>query len=103
MEIIKDNLFDVLVIAGLITIILITVWCIIELFNVLFKFTKYIILYYEYKRNEDLYDLRNKLVISKDGTISSSCIRDLKKQEEILHRAIKHIENTKELREKYSR
>lgn len=103
MEIVKDKLFDVLVIAGLITIILIIVWCIIELLNTLFKFTKYIIMYYEYKRNEDLYDLKNKLVISKDGSIPYSCIGDLKEQEEILHKAIKYIENTKTLREKYSK
>lgn len=49
-------------------------------------------------------DLKNKLVVSKDGKISYSClIDDLDEQEKILHKAINHTKEIKALREKYSR
>lgn len=101
MEIIKNILFDLLVIIGLIAIILTVLWWVIELLNRLFKLSKYIIMYHEYKRNENLYDLKNKIVVSKDGKISSSCyINDLNEQEEILIKAINHTKELKALQEK---
>lgn len=104
MELIKNTLFDLLVIIGLIAIILTVLRWVIELLNRLFKLSKYIIMYHEYKRNENLYDLKNKLVVSKDGKISYSClIDDLDEQEKILHKAINHTKEIKALREKYSR
>jgi len=104
MELIKNVLFDLLVIIGLIAIILTVLWWVIELLNRLFKISKYIIMYHEYKRNENLYDLKNKLVISEDGKVSSSgCIDDLDEQERILSKAINHTKEIKELKEKYSR
>lgn len=103
MELIKNILFDLLVITGLLAIILTVLWWIIELLNRLFKLSKYIIMCHEHKRNEDLYDLKNKLVVSKDGKISYSCIDDLAEQEKILNKAIKHIKDIKAFREKYSR
>lgn len=57
--------------------------------------------YHEYKRNENLYDLKNKIVVSKDGKISSSCYsNDLNEQEEILIKAINHTKELKALQEK---
>lgn len=103
MEIIKNILFDLLMIIGLAGIILTVLWWVIELLNRLFKLSKYIIMYHEYKRNENLYDLKNKIVVSKDGRISYSCIDGLDKQEDILNKAIKHIKDIKALQEKYSR
>lgn len=104
MELIKNILFDLLVIIGLVAIILTVLWRVIELLNRLFKLSKYIIMYHEYKRNENLYDLKNKIVVSKDGKISySCCINDLNEQEKILQKAIKYTKDIKALQEKYSR
>lgn len=103
MELIKNVLFDLLTIISLIAIILTVLWWVIDLLNRIFKFSKCIIMYHEYKRNENLYDLKNKLVVSKDGYISYTCIDGLDKQEEILNKAIKHIKDIKAFREKYSR
>lgn len=61
-------------------------------------------MYHEYKRNENLYDLKNKIVVSKDGKISySCCIDDLDEQEGILLKAIDHTKELKALQDKYSR
>lgn len=103
MELIKNILFDFLVIIGVIATILTVLWWIIELLNRLLKLSKYIIMYHEYKRNENLYDLKNKVAVSKDGKISYSCIGDLDEQEKILYKAINHIKEIKALQEKYSR
>lgn len=46
MEIFKNILFNILIIMGLIAIILTTIWWSLELLNKMFKFTKYIIMYY---------------------------------------------------------
>lgn len=69
--------------------------------NRLFKISKYIIMYHEYKRREELYDLKNKLIVSKDGSISYSCVEDIDEQIEILNKAIKDRETTRSLHEKY--
>lgn len=103
MEFIKNTLFNILVVLGLIALILLALWCILELLNRMFRFSKYIIMYHEYKRNSGLYDLKNKLVISKDGYISYSCFGDLNKQNEILKKALEHIAQEKALQEKYSK
>lgn len=104
MELIKTFLFDLLVIIGLVGIILTVLWWILELLNRFFKISKYIIMYHEYKRNENLYDLKNKIVISKDGKVSySCCVRNLDEQEGILRKAINHTKELKSLQEKYSR
>lgn len=104
MELIKNTLFELLVIIGLIAITLTVLWWILELLNRIFKISKYIIMYHEYKRNENLYDLKNKIVVSKDGKVSySCCIENLDEQEKILHKAINHTKELKALQEKYSR
>lgn len=104
MELIKNTLFDLLVIIGVIAIILTVLWWIIELLNRLLKLSKYIIMYQEYKRNKELYDLKNKIVVSKDGKVSySCCVENLDEQEEILNKAINRTKEIKALREKYSR
>ena len=104
MELIKNTLFDLLVIIGLIAIILTVLWWVIELLNRLFKLSKYIIMYHEYKRNENLYDLKNKIVVSKDGKVSYSCCTgNLDEQEKILNKAINQTKERKAFREKYSR
>ena len=102
MEFVKNVLFDGIVILGLIAIMLFALWCIAELLNRIYRFSKYIIMYHEYKRNSDLYDLRNKVVISKSGIISYSCIGNLDEQEEILKKAISRVREEKALQEKYS-
>ena len=64
--------------------------------NRLFKISKYLIMYHEYKRREDLYDLKNKLIVSKDGSISYSCVGDIDEQIDILNKARKKIEKLRE-------
>lgn len=99
-EVIKDTLFNVLGIAGLLAIILLLIWWILEALNLLFNISKYLIMYHEYKRREDLYDLKNKLIVSKDGSISYSCVWDIDEQIDILDKAIKDRKEFKILREK---
>ena len=101
-EVVKDILFNVIGIVGLLAIIIAFIWWILEGLNRLFKISKYIIMYHEYKRREDLYDLKNKLIVSKDGSISYSCVGDIDEQIDILDKAIKARKKIKKLREERS-
>lgn len=98
-EVVKDVLFNVIGIVVLLAIILLLIWWILEVLNRLFKISKYIIMYHEYKRREDLYDLKNKVIVSKDGSISYSCVGDIDEQIDILDKAIKARKKIKKLRE----
>lgn len=98
-EVVKDILFNVIGIVGLLAIIIAFIWWILEGLNRLFKISKYIIMYHEYKRREDLYDLKNKLIVSKDGSISYSCVGDIEEQIDILNKAIVERKKIKRLRE----
>lgn len=60
-------------------------------------------MYKTYKKNIELYDLKDKVIVSKDGTVLCTCITDLDKQIKILEKAIQNGNNMKELREKYSK
>lgn len=102
MEIIKNVLFDAIVVIGLAFIVLMIFWQLLEMLNRIFKFSKMVIMALEYKRNVELYDFSNKLIVSKDGNISYSFIDDLEEQIKILNKAIKEREDIKSLREKYS-
>lgn len=101
MENIKDILFEFLGILGIVLIIVLIIWAIICLLNRIFKFSKYIIMCFEYKRNSDMYDLKNKLVVCENGDISYSCVSDLKERKKILYNAIQKTEKIEELRKKY--
>ena len=100
---IKDFLFHTLIIISMVVLIATVFWWLLVVLNKIFKFTKYIIMYRQYKRNEELYDVKYKLIVSKDGCISYSCISDLDEQIKILNKAIRKIEETKRLREKYGK
>lgn len=101
-EVVENTLFNVLGIALALAIIFLLIWWILEALNRLFKISKYIIMYHEYKRREDLYDLKNKLIVSKDGSISYSCVGDIDEQVDILDKAIKERKKIKKLREERS-
>ena len=101
MDKIQDILFDVLIIIGLIALIAAAIWYLIVLLNRIFKFSRYIIMYQEYRRNKQIYDIKNKLIISKDGRIAYSCISELDEKIEILNKAVKKCNEIKELRQKY--
>lgn len=103
MELVKDVLFNVFIFIGMTTICLALIWCILELLNRIFKFTKYIIMYLEYKRNTELYNFKDKLIVSKDGNVPYSCIDDLDKQVEILEKAIRNRKDIKQLKDKFSK
>lgn len=97
MDIFKNILFNILVVIGLIAIILTAIWFSLKFLNRVFKFTKYIIMYHEYKRKEELYDLRNKIIVSKDGEISYSCVGNIDEQIEILNKGIKYCDRIKHM------
>ena len=101
MDIFKNILFNILVVIGLITIILTAIWFSLEFLNRIFKFTKYIIMYHEYKRKEELYDLRNKIIVSKDGEISYSCVGNIDEQIEILNKGINYCNRIKHMNKNY--
>lgn len=90
MEAFKNILFNVLIVVGLIAIILTAIWWLLELLNKIFNFSKYIIMYHQYKKKEDLYDLRNKVIVAKDGEISYSCVGDIDEQIVILNKGIEN-------------
>lgn len=94
---IKDFLFQALIIVGMIALIVTVFWWLLEVENRIFAFGKYIIMFHQYKRNEKLYDIKDKLIVSKDGHISYSCISDLDKQIEILNKAIEERKGIKEI------
>ena len=96
-------MFNAFIIIGMIAVCLTLVWYMLKLLNRIFKFTKYIIMYFEYKRNRDLYDLKNKIEISKSGKVSYSCVGDLDRQVEILEKAIQNRIKIRQLREKFSK
>ena len=97
MEIFKNILFDVWIVVGLIALDFTTIWWLLEILNRIFKFSKYIIMYNQYKKKEDLYDLRNKVIVAKDGEISYSCVGDIDEKIEILNKGIKYCERIKNL------
>lgn len=103
MEFLKDFMFNIFIVIGLIVVCLALIWCMLELLNRIFKFSKYIIMYLEHKRFMELYDLRNTLVATKEGRVLQTCITDLDEQIEILEKAIASIKNTKELQKKFSK
>lgn len=94
---IKDLLFHTLIIIGMVALIVTVFWWLLEIFNRFSKFTKMLIIYHQYKRHEELYNVKDKLIVSKDGHISYSCISGLDKQIEILNKAIKECEWKREL------
>lgn len=103
MEIFKNILFDILIVIGLIAIILTAIWWSLELLNRIFKFTKYIIMYHQYKKKEDLYNLRNKVIVAKDGNVSYSCVGDIDEEIEILNKGIKYCEKMKQMNERLTK
>lgn len=100
---IKDILFHTLIIFGMVALIATEFWWLLEVLNRIFKFSKYIIMYHQYKRNEKLYDIKDKLIVSKDGHISYSCISDLDEQIKVLNKVIDRIMAMKRMREKYKK
>ena len=102
-EIIKNFLFNAFILIGLITVCLALIWWMLELLNRIFKFTKYIIMYKTYKRNVELYSLKDKVIVSKNGKVLITCITDLDEQIKILEKAIQSRNDIKELREKHSK
>ncbi|OUO77940.1 hypothetical protein B5F53_12070 [Blautia sp. An249] len=102
MEIIKNTLFDIIAVIGLAAISLMIFWWRLEMLNRIFKFSKIVIMGLEYMRNKKLYDLSDKLIVSKTGEIVGSCVIDLDEQIAILKKAIQNRESVKSLREKYS-
>ena len=94
---IKDLLFHTLILIGMVALIVTVFWWFLVVLNRIFKFSKYIIMYHQYKRNEELYNVKDKLIVSKDGHISYSCISGLDNQIEILNKAIKECEWKREL------
>ena len=102
MEIIKNTLFDIIAVIGLAAISLMIFWWRLEMLNRIFKFSKIVIMGLEYMRNKKLYDLSDKLIVSKTGEIVGSCVIDLDEQIAILKKAIQNRGSVKSLREKYS-
>ncbi len=100
---IKDLLFHTLIIIGMVALIATVIWWFLVVLNRVFKFTKTIIMYRQYKRNEELYNIKNEVIVSKNGHILYSCISGLDEQIKILNKAIERIEDTKRLREKYGK
>lgn len=103
MDILKNFLVDILVVVGLIVIIFVLIWLLLEILNNIFHFTKYIVMYNKYKEKEDLYDLRNKVIVSKDGEVSYSCAKDIGEEIEILNKGIKYCEKMKHMNERLTK
>lgn len=97
----KNIMFNLFGYVGFIFLIVILIFLIIELLNKLLKSGKYIIMYYEFKKNEELYDIRNNVVVHKNGSVRYSCVGTLEEKIEILNKAIKQLESLKELKDEF--
>lgn len=60
-------------------------------------------MYHQYKKKKDLYDLRNKVIVAKDGEISYSCVGDIDEQIVILNKGIEYAMKMKDTRERFSK
>ena len=56
-------------------------------------------MYHEFKKNKELYDLKDKVIVSKDGTIVYSCVGDIDTKIEILKKGIEYETGLKRLME----
>lgn len=74
----------------------------LNLLNKIFRITRYILMYEQYKKNEDLYELRNKAVIDTDGNISFTLLSP-EEIETALENAINNLKRGKVLREKHGK
>lgn len=104
---IKDVLFAVFGYVGVIAIILVFIWVVLELLNRIFKFSKYIIMYHTFKKNKELYVNKSNIIVNKHGKILYSCAdTDIQTTINILDAAISRLNGELEmrdkLREKYS-
>jgi DNA polymerase I-like protein with 3'-5' exonuclease and polymerase domains len=100
---IKDILFEAIGYVGVTLIILGLIWAVLELINKLFHIVKYIIMYRQYSKDEELYKNKNNLIITKYGNILYSCsTTSLEDEIEILVKALDNCKHKKELRDKYS-
>ena len=100
-EAVKDILFSIFGVAGIAALTLAAIWLSLELLNKFFHLTKYIVKYHTYKRNEEMYDIKNKLIVSKNGDIPHSCVSDPDERIKILNKAIEKCNDRKKLLEKY--
>ena len=99
---IKDMLFAVFGYVSVIALILILLWVALEFLNRIFKFTKYIIMYHQYKRDRELYSNKNNIIISQDGNIRYSCHnKSIDELITTLNKSISKLEAKKKLQEKF--
>lgn len=93
----KNILFMLFGYIGVAVIVLSLFLLTLYLLNKSFNIVKYIIMYREYSKNEDLYDIRNNVIISKSGNIRYSCAGNLNEQIEILDKALKHLKDVQKM------
>jgi hypothetical protein len=100
---IKNILFSIFGYAGVIAIILVLMWVILEFANRFFKIVKYIIMYRQYAKEKELYENRDNVIINKNGEVLYSCATSSIEQTiSTLKKAIDSQERLKQLRDKYT-
>lgn len=95
----KDILFVMFGYVGVVVIILLLFLLMLYLANKVFNIVKYIIMYREYSKNKDLYDIKNNVIVSKKGNVRYSCVGSVDEQIEILSKAIKYLKDIKKMQE----
>lgn len=96
-----DAIIKVLGCIGVILIAALMIWECINLLNRIFKFSKYILLYFRYKKYDEMYNPEGKVMVDKDGEILT--LLSPEEVETALKNAINKIKREKALREKYGK
>lgn len=98
----KNILFMLFGYIGMIIIVLSLFLGMCYLANKAFNIVKYIIMYRQYSKNKDLYDIRNNVIIGKDGNIQYSCAGSVEEEIEIVKKGLKHLESIKKMQDDIS-
>lgn len=93
----KDCLFNIFVVTGLISVNLTLIMWITIACEKIGNFAKCAIMYCKFKKDKEIYDLKDKVIVSKDGTVLYSCVKDIDIKIEILKKGIEYETELKKL------
>lgn len=94
---IQDVLSDTLIIFGLVLLIAVIFYVFLYVLSKIERCAKYIIMYQTYKKDKTLYDLKDKLILDKNGSISQTCITDIDEQIRIMEKGIANCKDLQKL------
>ncbi|WP_312107701.1 hypothetical protein [Lachnoclostridium sp.] len=97
----KELLFALFGYIGVIAVILGLIVLVLNLANKIFGIVKYIIMYRQYCKNKDLYDIKDNVIIGKDGRVRYSCFGTIDEKIDVLNKALNHLEDLRNFQEEH--